>query len=56
MSRRLAPVALFVAAAALLWWIFGNRLILATNDEGIYFDAAERILHGQSPTSTSSAT
>ncbi len=49
MSRRLAPVALFVAAAALLWWIFGNRLILATNDEGIYFDAAERILHGQKP-------
>ena len=49
MSRRLAPAVLFVAAAALLWWLFGNRLILGTNDEGIYFDAAERILHGQRP-------
>ncbi len=29
--------------------MFGNRLVLATNDEGIYFDAAERILHGQRP-------
>lgn len=29
--------------------MFGNRLILATNDEGIYLDAAERILHGQKP-------
>src|SRR5271170_6427307 len=49
MSRRIAPVALFAATAALLWWIFGNRLILGTNDEGIYLDAAERILHGQKP-------
>jgi 4-amino-4-deoxy-L-arabinose transferase-like glycosyltransferase len=49
MYRRFAPAAFFVAAAALLFWMFGNRLILATNDEGIYFDAAERILHGQKP-------
>lgn len=49
MFRRIAPVALFAAVAALLWWIFGHRLILGTNDEGIYLDAAERILHGQKP-------
>src|SRR5271170_6100873 len=49
MSRRIAPVALFAATAALLWWTFGHRLILGTNDEGIYLDAAERILHGQKP-------
>jgi len=29
--------------------MFGHRLILGTNDEGIYLDAAERILHGQKP-------
>jgi len=29
--------------------MFGNRLILGTSDEGIYLDAAERILHGQKP-------
>jgi hypothetical protein len=41
------PLAVFIGTALLLWWMFGNRLILATNDEGIYLDAAERILHGQ---------
>jgi hypothetical protein len=46
---RIAPFIVFVAAAALLAWTFGNRLILGTNDEGIYLDAAERILHGQKP-------
>jgi 4-amino-4-deoxy-L-arabinose transferase-like glycosyltransferase len=46
---RFGPLIVFVAAAALLAWTFGNRLILGTNDEGIYLDAAERILHGQKP-------
>jgi 4-amino-4-deoxy-L-arabinose transferase-like glycosyltransferase len=44
-----APLAVFLGAALLLLWMFGNRLILGTNDEGIYLDAAERILHGQKP-------
>src|SRR3984957_11900541 len=47
--RRAIPLAVFIATLSLLWWIFGNRLILGTNDEGIYLDAAERILHGQKP-------
>src|ERR1700733_12651784 len=46
---RVAPLFVFVATALVLWWAFGNRLILGTNDEGIYLDAAERILHGQKP-------
>lgn len=46
---RAAPFIIFVATAALLAWTFGNRLILGTNDEGIYLDAAGRILHGQKP-------
>jgi 4-amino-4-deoxy-L-arabinose transferase-like glycosyltransferase len=49
MSKRLAPAAIFIASAALLWWLFGNRLILGTSDEGIYLDAAQRILRGQKP-------
>jgi 4-amino-4-deoxy-L-arabinose transferase-like glycosyltransferase len=47
--RRAVPLAVFIATAALLLWMFGSRLILGTNDEGIYLDAAERILHGQKP-------
>jgi hypothetical protein len=47
--QRAAPLGVFIGAALLLLWIFGNRLILGTNDEGIYLDAAERILHGQKP-------
>ncbi|HTW64605.1 MAG TPA: hypothetical protein VME17_08315 [Bryobacteraceae bacterium] len=47
--QRAAPLALFLATAALLWWMFGHRLILGTNDEGIYLDAGERILNGQKP-------
>src|ERR1700733_14592070 len=47
--RRVAPLVVFVAAALYLWWTFGNRLVIGTNDEGIYLDAAERILHGQKP-------
>src|ERR1700728_655711 len=47
--RRVAPLFVFVGTALVLWWAFGNRLILGTNDEGIYLDAAERILHGQKP-------
>ena len=47
--QRAVPLAIFAGAALLLLWIFGNRLILATNDEGIYLDAAERIVHGQKP-------
>ncbi len=47
--ERTATPLVFTVAALLLWWIYGNRLILATNDEGIYLDAAERILHGQKP-------
>ena len=46
---RVAPLFVFVGIALVLWWAFGNRLILGTNDEGIYLDAAERILHGQKP-------
>src|SRR6204780_2928439 len=47
--ERAAPVLVFVGAALFLWFAFGNRLILGTNDEGIYLDAAQRILHGQKP-------
>jgi 4-amino-4-deoxy-L-arabinose transferase-like glycosyltransferase len=47
--KRAAPLAIFIGTALLLLWMFGNRLILGTNDEGIYLDAAERILHGQKP-------
>lgn len=47
--QRAAPLIVFFATATLLAWMFGNRLILGTNDEGIYLDAAERILHGQKP-------
>src|ERR1700691_477965 len=43
------PFAIFAGAFLLLWLLYGNRLILGTNDEGIYLDAAERILHGQKP-------
>jgi Dolichyl-phosphate-mannose-protein mannosyltransferase len=46
---RVAPLFVFLGTALVLWWTFGNRLILGTNDEGIYLDAAERILHGQRP-------
>lgn len=44
-----APLAVFIGTAVVLLWMFGNRLILGTSDEGIYLDAAERILHGQKP-------
>lgn len=44
---RAAPYAIFLGVVGLLWCLAGNRLILGTNDEGIYLDAAERILHGQ---------
>lgn len=43
------PLAIFLGTVLLLLWIFGDRLILGTNDEGIYLDAAERMLHGQKP-------
>jgi hypothetical protein len=43
------PFAIFAGAFLLLWLLYGHRLILGTNDEGIYLDAAERILHGQKP-------
>jgi len=46
---RVAPLAVFAALVLLLWPLYGNRLFLGTNDEGIYLDAAERILHGQRP-------
>src|ERR1700685_3564937 len=42
-------MAIFLGASLLLLWMFGNRLILGTNDESIYLDAAERMLHGQKP-------
>jgi 4-amino-4-deoxy-L-arabinose transferase-like glycosyltransferase len=47
--ERAVPLAVFLGTALLLLWMFGHRLILGTNDEGIYLDAAERILHGQKP-------
>jgi 4-amino-4-deoxy-L-arabinose transferase-like glycosyltransferase len=43
------PFAIFTGVFTLLWLLYGHRLILGTNDEGIYLDAAERILHGQKP-------
>ena len=43
------PFAIFAGVFLVLWLLYGNRLILGTNDEGIYLDAAERILHGQKP-------
>jgi hypothetical protein len=43
------PLAVFIGTLLLLSWMLGNRLILGTNDEGIYLDAAERIVHGQKP-------
>lgn len=39
--------AIFGATLLLLLALDGNRLALGTNDEGIYLDAAERMLHGQ---------
>jgi len=47
--QRAIPLAVFLGTALLLLWMFGNRLILGTNDEGIYLDAAERMVHGQKP-------
>jgi hypothetical protein len=44
-----APLGIFIGTALVLLWMFGHRLILGTSDEGIYLDAAERILHGQKP-------
>lgn len=43
------PIAVFAATSLFLWALFGHRLILGTNDEGIYLDAAERIVRGQKP-------
>jgi len=37
------PFLIFAGAFALLWLLYGNRLIFGTSDEGIYLDAAERI-------------
>jgi hypothetical protein len=48
-SDNAIPFAIFAGAFLLLWILYGHRLILGTNDEGIYLDAAERILHGQKP-------
>lgn len=45
--HRALPLVVFAGTAALLWILFAHRLILGTNDEGIYLDAAERIVHGQ---------
>jgi 4-amino-4-deoxy-L-arabinose transferase-like glycosyltransferase len=45
--QRSVPLGIFAGVTLLLLWLFGNRLILGTNDEGIYLDAAERILNGQ---------
>jgi 4-amino-4-deoxy-L-arabinose transferase-like glycosyltransferase len=45
----LTALMVFVGVALLLWFAIGNRLLLGTNDEGIYLDAAQRILHGQKP-------
>jgi len=45
----LTSLIVFVGIALLLWFAIGNRLLLGTNDEGIYLDAAQRILHGQKP-------
>jgi 4-amino-4-deoxy-L-arabinose transferase-like glycosyltransferase len=41
------PLAIFAGTVLLLWILFAHRLILGTNDEGIYLDAAERIVRGQ---------
>ncbi len=49
LTERATSVLVFAVSASLLWWMYGNQLILNTNDEGIYLDAAERILHGQQP-------
>jgi hypothetical protein len=38
--------AVFLLAAALLWWLAGDRLVL-TNDEGIYLSHAARIAEGE---------
>ncbi len=49
-SRREWPLtlAVFVAAAALLWLMAGNLFVLGL-DEGIYLQGGVRILHGQVP-------
>lgn len=43
----------FLCTAAVLWWLFGQRLGFAYskgfNDEGIFLDGASRILAGQVP-------
>jgi 4-amino-4-deoxy-L-arabinose transferase-like glycosyltransferase len=46
---RVVPLMVFAAVVLVLWPLYGDRLFLGTNDEGIYLDAAERILHGQKP-------
>ena len=49
-SRRdlLGAAGVFLLAAALLWWLAGQRLVW-TSDEGIYLDGARRMLAGQMP-------
>ena len=44
----LGAAGVFLAAAGLLWWLAGQRLVWI-NDEGIYLDGARRILAGQMP-------
>jgi len=44
----LGAAGVFLATAALLWWLAGQRLVWI-NDEGIYLDGARRILAGQMP-------
>jgi 4-amino-4-deoxy-L-arabinose transferase-like glycosyltransferase len=43
------PLWVFTGVALLLWFAHGNRLLLGTNDEGIYLEGARRILAGQKP-------
>jgi len=44
----LGAASVFAFAAALLWWLAGQRLVWIM-DEGIYLDGARRMLAGQMP-------
>ncbi|HML16462.1 MAG TPA: hypothetical protein VK419_05530, partial [Bryobacteraceae bacterium] len=44
-----AAVLVFLCVFAFLWWTSAAHLSLDYNDEGIYFDGALRMLHGQMP-------
>lgn len=49
MSQARTTLLVFLSVCLYLGWISASRVFLGDNDEGIYMDAALRILHGQMP-------